>query len=304
MKPARSVFAILVVCAPNFVGAQTADATTIPIDLRTRRPVIEAYINGDGPFKFVVDTGASQTMVGADLAMRLRLPDVGSVMVSAPNTAGSFRARVHRIRELRVGELKFFGVKATSLMDRGFLASIQADGIISAHDFRGYLVTLDYRKRQILVEPGRLPVADGEQVFDYTLEHLIPGITFEVGGSPVFFHLDSGSPFYIALPGKMLSSLEYERDPRMVGTAGTVTGGFLVYQAKLASDIKIGKYVLEKPSVQILDQMPYGNLGYLFFRDYMVTFDYTAMRVRLQFWRDALEGPKDGRASSRGSGRP
>ncbi|HXH59872.1 MAG TPA: retroviral-like aspartic protease family protein [Fimbriimonadaceae bacterium] len=304
MLRARSFVLIGALIAPLIVGAQGTDATTIPIDLSTQRPVIDAYINGDGPFKFVVDTGASQTMVSADLAERLRLPVEGTVMVTAPNSSGAFRAQVHRIKELRVGDLKFFDVKATSLMDRGFLASLQADGIISASDFEDYLVTLDYRHKQIRIEPGHLPDADGQQVFDYELQHLIPGVTFEVGGKPVFFHLDTGSPFYVALPGTMLTSADYEQIPHKVGTAGTVTGGFSVYQGQLAEDVTFGKYVLEKPNVQILDQMPYGNLGYLFFRDYLVTFDYTEMRVKLEFWRDAETKPKGEKASIHGSGRP
>ena len=268
---------------------QKQDATTVPFDLRTTRPILDVFINGDGPFKFVLDTGASQTMVSADLAERLQLPNIGTVMLGAPNSDSAVRAPLHRIRELRVGELKFFGLKAVGLLDRSFTQTIHADGIISGEDFTGYLLTLDYRKRQLVIAPGRLPEADGQQVLDYQMKFGIPGIEFDVMGKKTFFHLDSGSPFFIALPGSMLTTLEYERKPQLAASAGTVAGNFLVYSGRLAGDVKFGKYVLNKPEVEILDKMPYGNLGYRFFRDYLVTFDYNAMRVKLTFWRDALE---------------
>ena len=259
--------------------------TKIPIDLRTMRPVLEVYVNGEGPFKFVLDTGASHTMVGWDLARRLDLPEVGTAMVSAPNSAGFIKSPQFRMRELRVGDLKFFGVKSVAIMDDNFMRQIRADGIVSAQDFRGYLVTLDYRQRELTIAPGRLPEPDGKRVLEYTLRSNIPGITLDVMGKSTFFHLDSGSPFYIALPGTLLTTIEYEKPPTMVGTAGTITGNFVVYYGKLAGDVKFGEYTVEKPTVEVLDKMPYGNLGFRFFRDYKVTFDYLAQRVRLEFWR-------------------
>jgi hypothetical protein len=256
------------------------------------RPIIEVFINGEGPFKFVLDTGASQAMVSFDLAKRLSLPQVGTVMVTAPNSAGSVRAPLHRLRELRIADLKFFGVKACAILDDNFQKMLQADGVLCAQDFRGYLVSLDYRQRQLVIEPGRLPEADGKTVFDYTLKHNIPGIELDVMGKSTFFHLDTGSPFYIALPGTMLTTIEYERKPQMVGTAGTIMGSFVVYYGQIAGDIKFGQHRIEKPNVEVMDKMPFGNLGYRFFRDYRVTFDYLAQRIKLEHWKDAAKtGP-------------
>lgn len=280
--------------AASLAFAQASEPTKLTIDLRTMRPIVEAYVNGQGPFKFVVDTGSSQTIVTYDLAKRLDLPSEGVAMVSAPNSASYVRAPMHKVRELRVGDLKFFGVKAVSLLDPEFSKLLQADGIIAAQDFRGYLVTLDYRQRTMLVTPGRLPEPDGKQVLEYTVKHNLPGIDLDVMGQSTFFHLDSGSPFYIALPGTMLTTLEYERKPQMVGTAGTVTGNFVVYYGKLAGDIKFGQYTVEKPAIEVLDKMPYGNLGYRFIRDYRVTFDYLAHRVKLEFWKDVVAEKAEG----------
>jgi hypothetical protein len=263
------------------------DSTTVPISIVGGRPVIEAYINGDGPFKFVLDTGATHTMVSKDLVDRLRLPESGSVLVGAPNSNQLLRAPQHRVRELRIGDLKFFGVKATAILDQNFRAQIRADGVVSAQDFRGYLVTLDYRQRQVVVEPGRLPEADGQTVFDCVEKFGLSAIELDVMGIKTLFHLDTGSPFYIALPGEMLTSLTYDRKPEMVGMASTIAGLFLLYVGKLGGDVKFGKFTIEKPTVEVMDQMPIGNLGYRFFRDYRVTFDYNADRVRLFHWQDA-----------------
>jgi hypothetical protein len=201
-------------------------------------------------------------------------------MVTAPNSPGGILSPQHRIKELRIADLKFFGVKATAIIDDNFQSMLRADGVLSAQDFHGYLVTLDYRQRQLTISPGRLPEADGKTVFDYLLKMNIPGINLDVMGKSTFFHLDSGSPFYIALPGDMLTTLEYEKKPQMVGSAGTVTGNFVVYYGKLAGDIKFGQHTIV-----------IGNLGYRFFRDYRVTFDYAAHRIRLEFWKDVVARP-------------
>jgi hypothetical protein len=280
------------VVAPCLGLAQASEPTIVSFDLRTMRPVIEVFINGEGPFKFVLDTGATQAMVSFDLAKRLALPEIGTVMVTAPNAPGGVRAPLHHIKELKLADLKFFGVKASAILDDNFQKMLQADGVLSAQDFRGYLVTLDYRQRQLVIQPGRLPEADNKTVFDYTERHNIPGINLDVMGKSTFFHLDSGSPFYIALPGSMLTTIEYERKPQLVGTAGTIMGNFAVYYGKLTGDVTFGQHRIEKPSVEVLDKMPYGNLGYRFFRDYRVTFDYLAQRIRLEFWKDAAKtGP-------------
>lgn len=290
MGSRTTVGILTLLLAAQFASAQTSDPTKVSIDLRTMRPIVEVFVNGEGPFKFVLDTGASQTMISFDLAKRLQLPQEGTVMVTAPNSAGGIRSPMHRIKELRVADLKFFGVKATAIIDDNFQKMLQADGVLSAQDFRGYLVTLDYRQRQLIVAPGRLPEADGKTLFDYQIRHNIPGINLDVMGKSTFFHLDSGSPFYIALPGTMLTTVEYEKKPQMVGSAGTVTGTFVVYYGKLAGDIKFGQFTIEKPNVEVLDKMPYGNLGYRFLRDYRVTFDYAAQRLKLEFWKDVVAG--------------
>lgn len=285
----RSLVALLATFVATISFAQKDDETYIPFDLRTMRPVLEVTINGKGPYKFVLDTGASQSMISFDLAQDLELPEIGRVSVSAPNSPNSIESPVFSIRELQVGEIKFFKLKAASILDREFMKILKADGILSAQDFRGFLVTLDYRKRRMVLKTGQLPEADEQTVFEYYKRNLIPGLMLDVDGKKTFFHLDTGSPLSIALPGTLLTKLDYKQQPRMIGQAGTVTGTFLIYWAQMAGDIKIGKYTIEKPGVQIMGDMPYGNLGYRFFRDYLITFDYFGNKVRLVHWKEALD---------------
>lgn len=277
------------ICAATASFAQDSDTTVVPVDLRSMRPIVEAYVNGEGPFKFVVDTGASGTMVTAALAKALKLPQIGTVLVSAPNSPNRIRAPQHRIRKLVVGDITFFRHSATAILDLDFAKRLGADGILSAADFSGYLVTFDYRRRQMLLTPGKLPEPDGEKVLNFTKREMIPGVYLQVAGERVFCHLDSGSPFYIALPGRMLTTLEFEQSPKIIGEAGSITGTFDVYQAKIVGNISFGKYSLSDPTVQVMDKMPYGNLGYRFFREYVVTFDFKQSRVKLEHWREVVD---------------
>ena len=104
----------ILVATPSY--AQDDDKTYIPFDLRTRRPVLEVMINGEGPYKFLLDTGASQSMISFDLAKKLKLPENGTSAVSAPNSSKIIQSPRFRIRELKVGDVKFFRLNAVSIL--------------------------------------------------------------------------------------------------------------------------------------------------------------------------------------------
>jgi predicted aspartyl protease len=70
--------------------------------------VVEAKVNGAGPFRFLVDTGTTLTVVDPDLARQLQVPTVGEVNVT---TVLHYRQdKLVRLQDVRLGEALVSGL--------------------------------------------------------------------------------------------------------------------------------------------------------------------------------------------------
>ena len=271
----RAVLLALLI-AP-LVCAQEKDAATLPMDLSTGRPIVQVFINGDGPFKFVFDTAASQTIVSSDLSLRLRLPSTGVAIVSTPGSLATVEAPKKNIKELRCGDFKFFDRSAVVISDKAMFQVIGANGVLSLQDFDGYIVTVDYRAKRLLIEKGALPEEDDPDTVPLEYVGGVPGIKVIANDSRVFCVLDTGSPFSIALPTDSNSSSSGRRR----GIAASLTDRFPFFETNYEGVITIARISLTNPVVQMLRGMPYGNLGRGFFSDCVVSFDIHSSKVKI-----------------------
>jgi predicted aspartyl protease len=113
------------------------------------RIVSAVTIAGDGPFRFLVDTGANRSAVTPHLAQRLKLLWEGT-------------AEVHSIHDVvtapmvRVDTLAYGGVTLTSgwlpVIDGPVLAGL--DGLLGADALRGRLFRLDFERHCLAILPA------------------------------------------------------------------------------------------------------------------------------------------------------
>ncbi|WP_395671934.1 aspartyl protease family protein [Phenylobacterium sp.] len=109
-------------------------------------------LNGQGPFEFVVDTGANRTVAAEDLAQALGLPPAGSV--SLHGVAGAEPSQTVTIDELSVGEVTSRRLRAPMLPR----ARLGADGLLGVDVLRDRRVILDIRRNRLLIgHPGAAP---------------------------------------------------------------------------------------------------------------------------------------------------
>jgi Beta-lactamase/Aspartyl protease len=244
----------------------------VPFTLaRGHVPVIEATINGKGPFHLAVDTGFGGLLhVSPKLAEQLHMPTVGEAMTGDPSGRNPKRVPLHRVESLDIGTLHFGGVDAGehTVMD-------DVDGVVGLNLFHGLLVTFDYPKSRFAVRGGTL--TDGVA---YAIDHGIPAIDIAVNGQPVRVHIDSGSPALVSLPLRSAKSLPLAEEPRIVGHGRTADGEFDVYAAPLNGEVRIGAIALTNPRLDFVDVFPIGNVGYRFLKDLVVTFDPASRKVR------------------------
>jgi predicted aspartyl protease len=110
--------------------------------------VVDVRVNGGGPFPMLLDTGASHSVLSAEVARALDLPPVATTTVTS--TLGESPRLV-----VRVGRLSLGPVEATSVLpsiveqDRlgahGAMQGLVGQDLLSAHRY-----TIDYRRRRIV----------------------------------------------------------------------------------------------------------------------------------------------------------
>lgn len=123
-------------------------ATGLDLAMRMTVPVM---INGKGPFQFVVDTGASRTVISEDLAKLLALPSAGTAKLHA--MGGAANVRMVRINTVEVSTNRKKGVEAAALPRR----YVGADGLLGIDSMKGQRIVMDFVAHTMRVEPSTMP---------------------------------------------------------------------------------------------------------------------------------------------------
>jgi predicted aspartyl protease len=114
------------------------------------RIVAHVMVNGEGPFRFVVDTGATHSAVSKPLVQKLNLANAkaGAASVLLSGVTGSAQVAIVRIESLTVGALSL-GPLDAPVID-AVLAD--ADGVLGADAMVDSRLTIDFKNNRIVIE--------------------------------------------------------------------------------------------------------------------------------------------------------
>lgn len=256
-----------------------AKGISLPMQDFGGRTVVDVKINGHGPYRFVLGTAATMTIIDSSLHRELSFPAAEGVQV-AP--VGGQTPLIVTVQELRVG----------GAVVRGFIAAVtplknfqggegMPRGIVSASLFQGYLLTFDYPRKRITIEKGKLDKGDEEGTFDYSENR--PTVPIRIAGQETRVRLDTGSGYGLTLPSKFAKELPLGSQPKDVGKTRTVAGDFSVSKAAVKAPIELGRYKLDLAQIYFSDTAPSpspGNIGYEVLRNFVVTLDTWNRRIR------------------------
>jgi predicted aspartyl protease len=115
--------------------------------------IVQVKINGQGPFDFVLDTGATFTCVDNELAEKLKLPEwkgsLGTVVVG-PGGGGM---KLLKLDTLEVGGAKASGLTACSIdLDRMAPPGVGLKGLVGLNFLKSYRVTIDFAKKNLRLD--------------------------------------------------------------------------------------------------------------------------------------------------------
>jgi predicted aspartyl protease len=165
----KSPLAIAVILCPAWVAAsigifrfsaradEPRQAATKPVLFKLAKPdkpliLLETTVNGKGPFRFVLDTGAGLTIISPELAKKLEVkPDETQKAVGA---GGSIEVHFGTVKSLAVGETHLQDLKVGIMELTGISKAIETDidGIIGYNFLKQFRVSIDYPRQTVAFE--------------------------------------------------------------------------------------------------------------------------------------------------------
>ena len=268
----------------------------IPFEYVGNQILIGARINGGPEQKFVVDTGASQTVIDKTLAQTIGPQNLSTFTVTAGSKAVPLGYL--SIQKIQIGDLTMENIPALVADLASFKATLgqRPAGLIGTSFLKRFAVTIDYRDRKIVLnDPLKLQVPEGAIViptspaFGSTL--LVVNGTID-GTHPMNFLVDTAAGF---------NNLSHDLAKKMnvgpvlpVGQVFGLEGQKMNIGSVQFKSLQVGGFKIDKPVFAIqLQQAPekpaglftagkMGIIGNPIWSSARVTIDYRNDRLLIE----------------------
>ena len=221
------------------------------------RITVPVTINGQGPFDFMVDTGANRSCISTELAARLALPPAGQVVV---NTIVGRRTRQSVVVDrLQVGGRAQRRVKVPVLPFVG----THIEGLLAVDWLRGQRLVLNMAEKHVAITASRRDVATQKSVVVPARKRIgqLTIVDADLGTRPISCMIDSGAQVSIGNPtlrGMLTPRMEGRREKvTMVSVTGETFEGDMLYLPFL----RIGGVQLGNVPVVFADLPVFGLWG-------------------------------------------
>lgn len=275
------------------IGGNDIDARKV----RTRMTV-GVQVNGRGPYRFVVDSGADTSVVGQRIARNLQLPPSTPVLLNGITET----RQVDRVEvdSLRLGGSTFSDMRLPVLQEN----HLGGDGMVGIDALVEQRLMLDFETRTIKVEDATQPAPrmDGEIVVVARRRRgqlILTQVT--ANRKPIDAVIDTGSEITIgnlALRDQLIR--KYPDKFTTIGVMG-VTGAKADLQIARVNELRVGSILLRDVPIAFAEVPPFAVFGLtdkpslLLGTDILETFrrvslDFRARKVRFQLRRCAAQG--------------
>jgi predicted aspartyl protease len=228
---------------PRYVAPTTRD--------RIGRIWAPVTINGKGPFRLVLDTGASRSAITQSVADRLGVP-IKPNGAKLKGVTGSAIVPTVRIDTMEFGELIVENVTLPIVPE----AFGGAEGVLGGDGLHDKRITIEFKRDRIsILRSRRAPAPAGYSVVPFTYSG--SGgmrVQVQVGGIPVLALIDTGGQATVGNSAlrEALARKRGERDPvdgSVIGVTTDVQAGSSVRIPTIVA----GKLVVRRPEVMFTD---------------------------------------------------
>jgi predicted aspartyl protease len=256
--------------------------------------LLPVQVNGEGPFQFILDTGASISLLSPLLAQRLRVePNSSREGQSAGGRVAVSLAQVDFISlgDCRVSPLEV-GIVDLSQVARTVGANI--DGDLGYNFLRHFRLTIDYGAAELRIDdPKRFDYFGDRSLTEVPIRLAAPAKplilvdAFIDGRGPFQFAIDTGTSTS-AISAEAAATLGLKGTP--IG-AGTTPGAQVQVTAASVRSLQVGGAKIDDVNVVIGSFLAMlseaagtrldGIIGYNFLRNFKVTIDYPNQQMTL-----------------------
>jgi Aspartyl protease len=254
----------------------TGIPATVPLLMLGREPaalpVVEVFLDGKGPFRFGIETGANFLVIRPALADSLKLVRTGN-----NDQYPSFT-----VNTLSIGAARFEGVRFEALPT----SARDIDGVLGLPLYRNVLLTVDYPAKTLRFAAGSLPAANGKDILPLTRTADFWSLPVSIGGRTYQGVIDTRSTGAIGVIPSRSKELAFDGEPIVVGMArGAAIAETEVKMGRLKGDVTIGQYTFPTPEIGIR-ALPPGFpeeplIGTVILQHFAMTLDQQNARVQL-----------------------
>jgi hypothetical protein len=229
-------------------------------------PLVEASVNGSGPYRLLVDLGSNVTLLRRNVVDASR----STVLVERPTTD------IVHVRTITLGDARLEDATVASY------DSLDVDGVLGYNVLQYSSFTLDFPGQRLVLHRSALPPPDGRRVFSFALERRLPYITVRLGADSLRVNLDTGAAEWMTIPPSLQDRLRWVAPPapgRM--TSNNQTGRTRVLEGHLADTLRFGDLAIASPLVFVNPDADDAWLGAAAMNGAVWTFDPRQRRVRV-----------------------
>jgi hypothetical protein len=249
--------------------------------------VVEAKWDRFGPYRFLIDTGSSVTLVSPALARRYPgwSPPSGPRRVMGPD-GSVVELQEASMRRLELGGVRFDDVPVLLYDCAPFTAhlGVRIDGVLGFPLFREALLTLDYPNSRVVVQSAKAATPGPGTTVAFDDGRKTPLVPVKLGDRTLVALIDSGSDMTFSINPVGLEP-RFAFGPVDGATVATIAGDRVQQIGRLAQTITVAGVPFVEPIVDLSDELSAIGAGAL--KHFSVTFDQRNDRVT--FFREENE---------------
>ncbi len=250
-----------------------------PFDLSSGRPVVDITINGEGPYPFIFDTGATGAMMRTSLVEELGLSLAGRRSVNSPAGGEPVEVDTTSLGVITLGGAEARDVQAI-IIDFGDPQQMGSVGVIGPDIFAAYgRVAYDFSRHSVEIG-GALHHGEEAAWQDFSETSPLIEIPITVGEVTLPVHIDTGNPSTLSFPADRAAELPLTGPLRVVGQARTIDRVMEVQAAPIDTPAIIGDVAI--PLTRIVTfPLPFANMGAAALDGLYLEIDWTRERMAL-----------------------
>jgi predicted aspartyl protease len=246
---------------PVAVPELAAPGDTLGIE-DDERMTVPISIGGQGPYRFIVDTGAERTVVSDTLADELRLARGGMVTVHSLTEVRRHPTAI--VPRLQLGRRTVSDIHAPIMLER----ALGADGLLGVDSLVSQRLVLDFRTNEMTISPSRRREArwDADTIVVTARRRFGRLILVDAAleGERVWVIVDTGAEISIANEALRRRLVRRRRlGPTVPIRLTSVTGGTVHLDYGIARRLRIGSATIADLPIGFGDLAPFAKLDLL-----------------------------------------